>query len=57
MAGMDRYTIHFDTIDRLEQVIARLRQTQMPIQQGHAGAHVQAPAGVTIDLMSATDTR
>jgi catechol 2,3-dioxygenase len=57
MAGMDRYTIRFDTVSQLERVIARVRQMQTPVQERDAGAHVEAPGGVTIDLTSATDTR
>jgi catechol 2,3-dioxygenase len=50
-AGMDRYTIRFDSTARLEQVIARLGEAKLPVQvDGAAGAHVRDPAGVLVDL-------
>jgi catechol 2,3-dioxygenase len=58
MAGMDRYTIRFDTPDRLKQVIARLREAEAPARAyGIARAHVLAPAGVTIDLTAGAEAR
>jgi len=58
MAGIDRYTICFETNDRLQQVIARLHQAQVPVQASDAvRAHVQAPAGVTVLLTAETGSR
>jgi catechol 2,3-dioxygenase len=53
MAGMDRYTIRYDTAERLLEVTARLRHAGA-IGETHegAGAQVHDPAGDAINLVA-----
>lgn len=50
MAGMDRFTIRYDTPARLEQARSRLQQTEIAAAHIEGREQVRDPAGNAIDL-------